>query len=67
MTRLVLASANPGKLRELAALLAPLGLEIVPQGALGVSAAAETGDSFLDNALIKARHAAGHTGSVVPK
>ena len=62
MTRLVLASANPGKLRELAALLAPLGLEIVPQGELGVSAAAETGGTFLDNALIKARHAADHTG-----
>jgi XTP/dITP diphosphohydrolase len=62
VTRLVLASANPGKLRELEALLAPLGLEIVPQGDLGVSAAAETGVTFLDNALIKARHAAGHTG-----
>lgn len=62
MTRLVLASANPGKLRELEALLAPLGLEIVPQAELGVSAAAETGGTFLDNALIKARHAADHTG-----
>jgi XTP/dITP diphosphohydrolase len=62
VTRLVLASANPGKLRELEALLSPLGLEIAPQGALGVSPAAETGETFLDNALIKARHAADHTG-----
>jgi len=62
VTRLVLASANPGKLRELEALLAPLGFGVVPQGELGVTAAAETGSTFLDNALIKARHAAAHTG-----
>lgn len=56
--RLVLASANPGKLRELRALLAPLGFELVPQSELGIPSAVENGASFADNALIKARHAA---------
>src|SRR5262249_39636536 len=58
VTRVVLASGNPGKLRELAALLAPLSLTLVPQGDLGIPAAEETGSSFLENALLKARHAA---------
>ena len=58
MTRVVLASGNEGKLRELAALLAPLSLTLVPQGALGIAAVPETGTSFLANALLKARHAA---------
>jgi XTP/dITP diphosphohydrolase len=62
VTRLVLASANPGKLRELTGLLAPHGVAVVPQGELGVTAAAETGNSFVENALIKARHAALRTG-----
>ena len=53
-----LASANPGKLRELAALLGPLGWRLVPQGELGLEPAAETGTSFIENALLKARHAA---------
>jgi XTP/dITP diphosphohydrolase len=57
--RVVLASANPGKLRELAALLAPYGLELLSQQALGIGAVEETGTSFLENALLKARHAAG--------
>jgi XTP/dITP diphosphohydrolase len=57
--RVVLASANAGKLRELAALLAPRGLELVPQSALGIEAAEETGKTFAANALLKARHAAG--------
>jgi XTP/dITP diphosphohydrolase len=56
--RAVLASSNPGKLRELAALLAPLSLELVTQGALGIEPAAETGHTFEANALLKARHAA---------
>jgi XTP/dITP diphosphohydrolase len=56
--RAVLASANPGKLRELAALVAPAGYELVPQSALGIAPAAETGATFLENALLKARHAA---------
>jgi XTP/dITP diphosphohydrolase len=56
--RVVLASANPGKLRELAALLAPYGLELLSQQALGVGSVEESGTTFLDNALLKARHAA---------
>lgn len=60
--RVVLASSNAGKLRELASLLAPLGLELVGQSALGVASPPETGKTFLDNALLKARHAATGTG-----
>jgi len=56
--RAVLASANPGKLRELAALLEPRGFELVSQAALGIDPVPETGTTFLDNALLKARHAA---------
>lgn len=62
MKRLVLASANPGKLRELAALVAPAGFELVSQAALGIAAVPETGTSFLENALLKARHAARGAG-----
>ena len=58
MTRVVLASANPGKLREFKALLVPLAIEVVAQGMLGINAAPETGTTFLENALLKARHAA---------
>jgi XTP/dITP diphosphohydrolase len=57
--KLLLASANAGKQREFAALLAPLGLELVLQAALGIDSVEETGASFEDNALLKARHAAG--------
>lgn len=60
--RVVLATANPGKQREFAALLAPLGLELVLQTDLGVPSAAETGASFAANALLKAAHAAATTG-----
>lgn len=62
MRRLVLASDNRGKLREFAALLAPLGIEVLPQGELGVRAAEEPHDTFVENALAKARHAAAATG-----
>jgi guanylate kinase/non-canonical purine NTP pyrophosphatase (RdgB/HAM1 family) len=58
----VLASGNPGKLRELTAILAPLGLELIAQGELGIDSPPETGSTFLDNALIKARHAARRSG-----
>ena len=57
MKKLVLASSNAGKLRELETLLAPLGMEIVPQATLGVSDAEEPHGSFVENALAKARHA----------
>ena len=56
--RVVLASSNPGKLRELASLLEPLALELIAQSSLGIAPAAETGTTFLENALLKARHAA---------
>jgi XTP/dITP diphosphohydrolase len=56
--RVVLATGNAGKVREMAALLAPLGMEIVPQTALGITSAEETGDTFTANALLKAHHAA---------
>ncbi len=60
MTRAVLASDNPGKLREFAALLAPFAVQLIPQAQLGIGPAAETGTTFLENALLKARHAARH-------
>jgi XTP/dITP diphosphohydrolase len=60
---LVVASSNPGKLREFSALLAGLPFEVVAQGDLGVSAPEETGSNFLQNALLKARHAAAATGA----
>ena len=56
--KVVLATGNAGKQREFAALLAPLGLEVVLQTALGIASADETGNTFEANALIKARHAA---------
>jgi XTP/dITP diphosphohydrolase len=55
--RVVLATGNAGKLREFAALLAPLGFEVLPQVQFGIEPPAETGDTFEANALIKARHA----------
>lgn len=60
--KLVLASNNAGKIRELQVLLSPLGFEIVAQGALGIPDAEETGSSFLENALIKVWHAATLSG-----
>jgi len=57
----VLASSNPGKLRELEALLAPLGMEIVPQSSLRVAEADEPRGTFVENALAKARHASRRT------
>jgi len=60
--RLVLASDNAGKLRELRALLEPLGFEVLLQGQFGVKSAPEPHPTFLENALVKARHAAAKTG-----
>lgn len=62
MKRLVLASGNPGKVREIRALLDPLGIEVVPQADLGIAEADEPHDTFLENALSKARHAARASG-----
>jgi XTP/dITP diphosphohydrolase len=60
VNRLVLASGNPGKLREFGELLAPLGIEVVPQDALGVPEADEPHATFVENALVKARNASRH-------
>ncbi len=62
LRRVVLASNNPGKLREFSALFAPLGIELVPQGELGVPEAEEPHVTFVENALTKARHASRLTG-----
>ncbi|MEJ6006749.1 RdgB/HAM1 family non-canonical purine NTP pyrophosphatase [Paucibacter sp. AS339] len=60
--KLVLASNNAKKLAELQALFAPLGIELVTQGSLGIAEAEEPFDSFVENALTKARHAARLSG-----
>lgn len=60
--RLVLASNNAKKAAEMNALLAPLGIAVLPQGELGVSEAEEPHATFVENALAKARHAAAATG-----
>jgi XTP/dITP diphosphohydrolase len=60
--QLVLASANAGKQREFAALLAPAGIELLLQSALGIDSVEETGTTFEANALLKARHAARGSG-----
>lgn len=62
MQKVVLATANKGKLSELADLLTEFDLNIVAQTELGVTPAEETGLSFIENAIIKARHAAKITG-----
>jgi XTP/dITP diphosphohydrolase len=62
LQRLVLASNNKGKLAELQAMFAPLGIALVPQGELGVPEAEEPHVTFVENALAKARNAARHTG-----
>ena len=62
MRRLVLASDNPGKLREFRQMLAPLGIEVVPQSELGIAEANEPHTTFIENALAKARHASRLTG-----
>lgn len=57
-----MASGNAGKIREIERLLDGLGVEVIPQGRLGVSDADETGTTFAENSLIKAQHAADATG-----
>ena len=63
LKELVIATANPGKLREFQALLADLPFAPVAQGALGVTAPEETGTTFAENALLKAHHAAAASGA----
>ena len=60
--KLVVASNNPGKLREFGEMLAPLGWETIPQKELGVSECEEPHGTFVENALAKARHASASTG-----
>lgn len=62
MNRLVLASGNAGKIREIAQLLAPLAIEVIPQTSLGIDEAEEPHETFVENALAKARHAALRSG-----
>ncbi len=62
MKKLVIATGNAGKLKELQALLADSGFDIISQKTLGVSDADETGLSFVENSILKARHAAKATG-----
>lgn len=62
MQKVVLATGNAGKVRELADLLGHFGLNIVAQTELGVTSADETGLTFIENAILKARHAAQVTG-----
>ncbi len=62
MRRVVIATGNPGKLREMLAILGGHGLEPVAQAAFGIEPPVEDGDSFVANALIKARHAAARSG-----
>jgi len=62
MKDIVLASSNPGKVREINQLLTGLALHVRPQGEFGVADAEETGLTFVENAILKARNAASHTG-----
>jgi XTP/dITP diphosphohydrolase len=60
--KIVMASGNPGKIREIARLLESLGIDVVAQSEFGVTDADETGVTFAENSLIKAQHAAEATG-----
>ena len=60
--RIVMATGNPGKIREIARLLGDLGIDVVAQSEFGVTDADETGMTFAENSLIKAQHAAAATG-----
>lgn len=62
MKALLLATANAGKIRELDSLLSPRGYQIHAQNDLGIAGAAETGSTFVENALLKARHGAALSG-----
>lgn len=62
MQKVVFASGNAGKIRELHDLLAPLKLDVVAQGSLGIDSADETAHTFVENALLKARHASALSG-----
>lgn len=62
LKKIVIASGNAGKLREIQALLAPLDIEVVPQSAFNIVEAEEPHCTFIENAIVKARHASLHSG-----
>ncbi|MDX1823139.1 MAG: XTP/dITP diphosphatase [Thiohalomonadales bacterium] len=62
MKQIVLASNNPGKVREIGQMLADLELEVLPQSSFNIEEVEETGLSFVENAILKARHAAAASG-----
>jgi len=62
MKKLVIASNNPGKLREIERILSPLGLEVLPQSVFNIPEAEEPYCTFIENCLAKARHASEHSG-----
>jgi XTP/dITP diphosphohydrolase len=62
MNKLVIASSNPGKLREFQRMLAPLGIEVLTQSELGIAEAEEPHCTFVENALAKARHVSAASG-----
>ncbi|WP_104403310.1 XTP/dITP diphosphatase [Vibrio penaeicida] len=62
MNKLVLATGNQGKVKEMATLLSEFGFDVLAQSEFNVSSVAETGTTFIENAIIKARHAAKETG-----
>ena len=62
LKKIVIASGNAGKLREIQALLAPLNIEVVPQSAFNIAEAEEPHCTFIENAIVKARHASLHSG-----
>jgi XTP/dITP diphosphohydrolase len=62
MKKLVIASNNPGKLREIDRILSPLGLEVLPQSVFNIPEADEPYCTFIENCLTKARHASEHSG-----
>ncbi|MGA7949711.1 MAG: RdgB/HAM1 family non-canonical purine NTP pyrophosphatase [Thiobacillaceae bacterium] len=62
MQKLIIASGNPGKLREIGQILTPLGFEVLPQSDFAVPECPEPHVTFIENCLAKARHAALHTG-----
>ena len=62
LDKIVLATGNKGKVKELARMLSGLGIEVLPQSEFAVVDVAETGSTFVENAIIKARHAAKQTG-----
>jgi XTP/dITP diphosphohydrolase len=62
LKKIVIASGNEGKLREIQALLAPLNIDVMPQSAFNISEAEEPHCTFIENALAKARHASLHSG-----